>query len=81
MHWRSLTADQHNKVLESHIFVKKKRDVVCWKPDRLPVKTSPAVDHLFTARDPSLAKVLPEEPAMAFHRTMAQLLFLSVRVR
>jgi hypothetical protein len=28
-------------------------------------------------RDPSLAKVLPEEQAMAFHRTTAQLLFLS----
>jgi hypothetical protein len=44
-------------------------------------KTSPAADHLFTVRDPSLAKVLPEEQAMAFHRTMAQLLFLSARVR
>jgi len=44
-------------------------------------KTSPAMDHLFTVRDPSLAKVLPEEQAMAFHRTTAQLLFLSVRAR
>jgi hypothetical protein len=44
-------------------------------------KTSPAVDHLFTVRDPSLAKVLPEEQAMAFHRTTAQLLFLSARAR
>jgi hypothetical protein len=34
-------------------------------------KTSPAADHLFTVRDPSLAKVLPEEQAMAFHRTTA----------
>ena len=42
--------------------------------------TSPAMDHLFTVRDPSLAKVLQEEQAMAFHRTMAQLLFLSMRV-
>ncbi len=40
-------------------------------------KTSPATDHVFTARDPSLAKVLPEEQAMAFHCTTAQLLFLS----
>ncbi len=42
-------------------------------------KTSPAADHLFTVRDPSLAKALPEEQAMAFHRAMAQLLFLSAR--
>ncbi len=44
-------------------------------------KTSPAADHLFTVRDPSLAKVLPEEQAMAFHRMTAQFLFLSARVR
>ena len=44
-------------------------------------KTSPAADHLFTVRDPSLAKVLSEEQAMAFHRTTAQLLFLSARAR
>jgi hypothetical protein len=44
-------------------------------------KTSPAADHLFTVRDPSLAKVLPEEQAMAFHRMTAQLVFLSTRVR
>ena len=45
------------------------------------MKTSPAADHLFTVRDLSLAKVLPEEQAMAFHRTTAQLLFLSARAR
>jgi len=44
-------------------------------------KTFPAADHLFTVRDPSLVKVLPEEQAMAFHRTTAQLLFLSTRAR
>jgi hypothetical protein len=44
-------------------------------------KTSPAADHLFTVRDPSLAKVFPEKQAMAFHRTTVQLLFLSARVR
>jgi hypothetical protein len=44
-------------------------------------KTSPAADHLFTVRDLSLVKVLPEEQAMAFHRTTAQLLFLSVRAQ
>jgi hypothetical protein len=44
-------------------------------------KTSPAADHLFTVRDPSLAKALPEEQAMAFHHVTAQLLFLSARAR
>ncbi len=42
-------------------------------------KTSPAADHLFMVRDPSLAKALPEEQAMASHHATAQLLFLSVR--
>ena len=45
------------------------------------IKMSPAADHLFTVRDPSLAKVLPEEQAMVFHRATAQLLFLSARVQ
>ncbi len=40
-------------------------------------KTSPATDHLSTVRDPSLAKMLPEEQAMAFHGATAQLLFLN----
>ncbi len=44
-------------------------------------KMSPVADHLFTVRDPSLAKVLPEEQAMAFHRTTAQLLFMGARAR
>ena len=35
-------------------------------------KMSPAADHLFTVRNPSLAKVLPEEQAIAFHRMTAQ---------
>ncbi len=43
------------------------------------VRTSPVADHLFTVRDESLAKPLPEEQARAFHHTMAQLLFLSAR--
>ncbi len=32
-------------------------------------------------KDPSLAKVLPEEQAMVFHCAMAKLLFLSMRAR
>ena len=42
---------------------------------------SPAADHLFQIRDKSDAKYLPEELAMAFHRTTAQLLFMSARAR
>ncbi len=41
--------------------------------------TSPAANHLFMVRDPSLAKMLPEEQAMAFHCVTTQLLFLSAR--
>ena len=44
-------------------------------------KSSPVADYLFTVRDPSLAKVLPEEQVKAFHRTTVQLLFLSARAR
>jgi hypothetical protein len=51
-------------------------------PDEITgTKTSPATDHLFTVRDPSLAKALPEEQAMVFNCMMAQLLFLSTSVR
>jgi hypothetical protein len=37
---------------------------------------TPAADHLFTVRDESKAKFLPEAQAQAFHHTVAQLLFL-----
>ena len=45
------------------------------------IRTSPAADHLFTVRDESLSKPLPEEQARAFHHALAQLLFLSARAR
>ncbi len=58
------------------------KDIIKDFPEEITgTKTSPAGDHLFTVRDPSLAKALPEEQAMAFHRAMAQLLFLSTRAR
>jgi hypothetical protein len=44
-------------------------------------RTSPATNHLFIVRDPSLATPLPEEQARAFHHVVAQLLFLSARAR
>ena len=58
------------------------KDIIKDFPEEITgTKTSPAVDHLFTVRDPSLAKALLEEQAMAFHRATAQLLFLSTRAR
>ena len=42
---------------------------------------TPAVDHMFRIRDADEAKYLPEEKAIAFHHTTAQLLFLSSRAR
>ncbi len=44
------------------------------------VAPSPAADHLFKIRDPTEARLLPESQAVAYHHTVAQLLFLS-RVR
>jgi hypothetical protein len=58
------------------------KDIIKNFPEEITgTKTSPAMDHLFTVRNPSLAKVLPEEQAMVFHCTMAQLLFLSMTAR
>eukprot|EP00984_Skeletonema_dohrnii_P016801 scaffold7524_cov79-Skeletonema_dohrnii-CCMP3373.AAC.1 len=42
---------------------------------------SPYTDNLFKVRDEADAKFLPEEQAVAFHRTVAQLLFLCYRAR
>ena len=44
-------------------------------------KASPAGDHLFTIREDGKIKLLPEEQARQFHRTVAQLLFLCKRAR
>ena len=46
----------------------------------LGVASSPAADYLFKIRAQSEAQLLPEQQAVAFHHTVAQLLFLS-RVR
>eukprot|EP00804_Cyclotella_cryptica_P021554 CCRYP_005857-RB/>CCRYP_005857-RB protein AED:0.22 eAED:0.22 QI:0/-1/0/1/-1/0/1/0/238 len=42
---------------------------------------TPHSDALFVVRDKELSKPLCEDKAMQFHRTMAQLLFLSTRAR
>ena len=38
---------------------------------------TPAADHLFRVRDADKAKYLPQEKAIVFHHTTAQLLLLS----
>ena len=43
--------------------------------------SSPAADHLFKIREGKGVKVLPEEQAVHFHYTVAQLLFVSTRAR
>ncbi len=42
---------------------------------------TPAADHLFTIMDKKKARPLEEERALAFHHTVAQLLFMSMRAR
>ena len=42
---------------------------------------SPAAGHLFQVREESKTMVLPEEQAVSFHHTVAQLLFTSKRVK
>ena len=42
---------------------------------------TPAAGHLFDVRDKKEAQVLEEERALAFHHTVAQLLFMATRAR
>ena len=44
-------------------------------------KALPARDNLFQIREEADRKLLPEEQASQFHRTVAQLLFLRMRAR
>jgi hypothetical protein len=43
--------------------------------------TSPAAEHLFMVRDKKETKLLKEGQALAFHHTVAQLLFMCTRAR
>ena len=43
--------------------------------------TTPAANHLFQVREESETKPLPEEQGNIFHHTVAQLLFVTTRVR
>jgi len=52
------------------------QDIIDSFPEEIVgISTTPAADHLFKVRDEGDAKKLPEEQAVAFHRTTAQLLF------
>ena len=42
---------------------------------------TPATEHLFTVRDEKETRPLEEERALAFHHTVAQLLFMATRTR
>jgi hypothetical protein len=58
------------------------KNIVANFPEEIKaLKTRPAADHLFKMQEELEAKPLPEEQAMAFHLTTAQLLFLSARTR
>jgi len=58
------------------------KNIIKVSPEEITMTNmSPATDHLFMVRDPSLAKLLLEEQAMTFHHVMAQLLFVCMRAR
>ena len=50
-------------------------------PEKVGTSTAatPAADHLFQGRKKEDAKLLPEEQAIKFHHSVAQLLFVSTR--
>jgi hypothetical protein len=58
------------------------KNVISEFPEIITGKSAtPAADHLFTIRDEKEAKPLEEEQALAFHHTVARLLFMATRVR
>jgi hypothetical protein len=58
------------------------KNVIADFPELIVGKAAtPAADHLFVIRDEKEARPLEEERALAFHHTVAQLLFMSTRAR
>jgi hypothetical protein len=58
------------------------KNVISEFPEMITGKSAtPAADHLFTIRVEKEAKPLDKEQALAFHHTVAQLLFMATRVR
>jgi len=58
------------------------RNVIEEFPEKITGRAAmPAAGHLFDIRDEKDARVLEEERALAFHHTVAQLLFMATRAR
>jgi hypothetical protein len=58
------------------------KNVIEQFPEEISGKaSSPVAEHLFVVRDESKARVLEEERALAFHHTVAQLLFVCTRAQ
>eukprot|EP00804_Cyclotella_cryptica_P021065 CCRYP_019383-RC/>CCRYP_019383-RC protein AED:0.25 eAED:0.25 QI:0/-1/0/1/-1/0/1/0/272 len=58
------------------------KEILTEFPEKIEkMSPTPHSDNLFTVRDEDQAVLLPEEQAIQFHRTTAQLLFLSTRAR
>jgi hypothetical protein len=58
------------------------KNVISEFPEMIKGKSAtPAAEHLFTIREDKEARPLNEEQALAFHHTVAQLLFMATRVR
>jgi len=59
------------------------KDVINYFPEDVGRRSykPPAASHLFQVREENDKKVLPEEQAVQFHHTVAQLLFLSAWAR
>ena len=74
--------DFTNKGVVKVAMIKYLKKIISDFPELINTKAAtPAADHLFNVRDDEEAKYLPEEQAIAFHHTVAQLLFLSARAR
>jgi hypothetical protein len=56
------------------------KNVIELLPEEISGRASSlAAEHLFAVRDKSKARVLEQERALAFHHTVAQLLFMCMR--
>jgi hypothetical protein len=56
-----------------------KNIILDFSEEIIGTKASPASNHLYEVRDPTISKLLPEEQARVFHHAVVQLLFLSGR--
>jgi hypothetical protein len=64
------------------LMIKYLQKIIAEFPDTLRgTKASPARDNLVVIREGKDRKLLPDEQASQFHRTVAQLLFLCTRAR